>query len=807
MMISARALGALFVALCVSTAFADVPKRTLPTVHIRPVVTSGQAQLVGALPENQRLALSIALPLSNEADLKQLLQVLYNPGSPRFRHFMSVKDFTDRFGPSETDYDSLIAFLTANSLSVTGTAANRQIVRIEAAVADIERVFHVEMRLYRHPTEPRNFFAPDREPSVDLDLPLWHIGGLDDYSPPRPNIAKSKARDAADAAPLSGSGPGGSWLASDMRAAYYGNGPLTGAGQAVALFEFGAYLPSDLTSYFATTRQTNEVPITDILLDGKTLCSTTCNDGEPVVDIVQTIGMAPGLSALYVYLGNSEVDILNQIASDDLAKQISISYAWYPADPSSDDPIFEEFAAQGQTVFVASGDCGAYVTGVPYDCTMGVGQMPPPSPQEDPYVTTVGGTVLSTSGPNGTWTSETGWQYSGGGYADGIAIPAWQVAVVDGSNDGSSTLRNVPDVAAEASTDNYNCRDGICVSGGGGTSYAAPRWAGFMALVNEQAALNGTGPVGFLNPTLYAIGTGASYAQGFHDITSGSNTGFSAVAGYDLVTGWGSPNGPALINQLASPPALVAAVEPSSRSVQTSKTATVFATMINAGPDALTNCRISLLASAPTGLALTYQTTDPRTNAPTGTPNTPATLAGDAGAQTFLLSFAGTTGFSAPGLPLDFGCDGTAPAVAIPGVDTIDLAISDTPVPDIVALAATITNDGIVHVTSSGGAFAVATSNAGAAAQITAALDTGGSVLPVVAGICQTDPDSGQCLAPPAVSVAINSFSAGATPTFSIFLTATGTVPFNPASNRLFVRFLDASGAEHGATSVAIETD
>ena len=776
---------------------------SLPTIHTRPAVTSGSTQAVGALPADQRLALTIALPLRNRNTLSALLHDLYDPRSDRYRQFLSVQDFTDRFGPAQADYDALIGFVSAQGMTVTGMAANRATVRIAATVADIERVFHVRMGLYRHPTENRLFFAPDREPSIDLDLPLWHISGLDNYSVPKPNLVEGTSPAAG---PLSGSGPGGSFLASDMRAAYYGSGPLTGAGQSVALFEFQTYLPDDVTEYFATTGQRNGVPITNILLDGKSLCTTTCKDGETTVDIVQAIGMAPGLAGLSVYIGNSDIDIFNQIATDDTAKQISISYAWYPTDPTSNDPILLEFAAQGQTVFVASGDCGAYVSGSTYNCSMGVGQMPPSFPQEDPNVTTVGGTMLSTAGPNGAWTAESAWTYSGGGYADGFSIPSWQLAAVTATNNASPTLRNVPDVAAEAHTDNYNCRDGACANMGGGTSFAAPRWAGFMALVNEQAALNGKPPLGFLNPALYAIAASNVYGAAFHDITSGSNSGFSAVPGYDLVTGWGTPAGQTLIDQLAGPSALVAAVEPASRSVEIGTTATAFATMINAGSSALANCRIGLLASAPPDLALAYQTTDPATNRPTGTPNTPVTLASDGGTQSFLLSFTGSAAFDAAGLPLDFACDGTAPASAMPGVDTIDLALSSTPVPDIVALTATPTADGVVHIIGAG-AFAVATSNAGVAAPITATLDYNGANLPVTATICQTAPTSGQCLAPPAASVSLADFAAGATPTFSVFVTAQLPVPFAPATNRIFIRFLDAAGDEHGATSVALQTN
>jgi len=123
--------------------------------------------------------------------------------------------------------------------------------------------------------------------------------------------------------------------------------------------------------------------------------------------------------------------------------------------------------------------------------------------------------------------------------------------VANSSNQASTTIRNVPDVAAEANTDNYLCDQGSCTGDYGGTSFAAPRWAGFLALVNQQAVAGGNSTLGFINPAIYSIGRGASYHSAFHDITSGSNNKYSAGPGYDLVTGWGSPNGTGLINALA----------------------------------------------------------------------------------------------------------------------------------------------------------------------------------------------------------------------------------------------------------------
>jgi subtilase family serine protease len=371
---------------------------------------------------------------------------------------------------------------------------------------------------------------------------VLHISGLDNFTLPHAkNIMLSQAADGADKP--TGSGPNGQFIGSDMRAAYYGSGPLTGAGQSVGLFEFAGYEISDVQRYFQSVNQPLNVPIVGVSLNGSPLTCppSDCDDSEQALDIEMAISMAPGLSQVVVYVGRVDASILNRMAVDNTSKQLSCSWGWTDNE-SVLDRIFKEFAAQGQSMFVATGDNGS---GTPGDSVW---------PADDPYVTAVGGTDLTTKGPGGPWHSETGWAGSAGMPSkNNIPIPGYQQlsGVIDSSNDGSKTLRNIPDVAAEANTNQYSCFDGICAGRNGGTSYAAPQWAGFTAMVNQQAVANGGATVGFLNPTIYRIGVGSSYGANFHDVMSGSNGKYSAVPAYDLVTGWGSLDGPNLINALA----------------------------------------------------------------------------------------------------------------------------------------------------------------------------------------------------------------------------------------------------------------
>jgi subtilase family serine protease len=513
------------------------------TRHVRDVTLNGRAPLVGRLPGTQSMRLVLVLLLRNQDVLNKLLKDLYDPTAGSYRRFLTVNEFTARFGPSQKDYDEVISFAEAHGLVVAGISRNRMNVDVTGSVAKIEEAFHLIVGVYQHPVENRTFYAPDREPTLDLPFQLWHIAGLDNYSIPTPLLRPTNFRTNPNA--TTGSGPGASFLGSDMRAAYYDGTALTGAGQSLGLLEFYGTDLSDLNTYFQNVGEANDVPTTLLSTDGTStscLASANCDDTEQTVDMTQAIGMAPGLSSLVMYVGSTDSAILNAMATaSTLNAQLSSSWVWGPSDPSTDDPYFEEFAAQGQSFFQAAGDTGAWS---------------PSSeifPADDEYVTSVGGTDLQTNGAGGAWSSETAWGDGGGGISpDEFPIPSWQTAAAGGCSNCSAAYRNGPDVSANANYTFYVCADQTPCTANfyGGASFAAPMWAGYLALANEQAIANGNNTVGFLNPSLYTIGLGSSYDDDFHDITGGNN-GYWATAGYDLTTGWGSPNGGGLINALA----------------------------------------------------------------------------------------------------------------------------------------------------------------------------------------------------------------------------------------------------------------
>ncbi len=620
----------------------------LSTRHVREATLNGQAPLLGHLPATQSLRLALVLPLRNQPELDDLLQTLYDPSSPSYRQFLTVEEFASRFGPTQEDYDSVIRFATDNGLKVVGISPNRVNVDVTGSVANIEQAFHVSMGVYQHPTEDRTFYAPDREPTPNLTIQLWHIAGLDNYSTPQPAFHRAlNARSNA----TTGSGPSASFLGSDMRAAYYG-GSLTGSGQSLGLLEYYGTDLADLNTYFTNAHQTNNVPVTLKSTDGTSASCVypSCDDTEQTLDMTQALGMAPGMSSLVMYVGSTDASIFNAMATaNPLNAQLSSSWTWSPADPNTDNPYFQEFAAQGQNLFQAAGDSGAWKSSSAI------------FPADDVYVTSVGGTDLDTSSAGGPWSSETAWVDGGGGISPNhYAIPSWQTTTAAGCSNCSKTYRNAPDVSANANFTFYVCADQTtCTANNyGGTSFAAPMWAGYLALVNQQAVANGNHTVGFINPSLYAIGLSSNYGADFHDVTSGSN-GFSATTGYDLATGWGSPNGSGLIAALAgssSGPGFSLSASPTSVSVAQghSGTSTITSTVTGGF-----NSGISLSASGqPTGVTVTF---NPTSITGAGSSTMTMTVASSTAAGTYSIKVTGTSGSTVETATVSLTVTGTTP--------------------------------------------------------------------------------------------------------------------------------------------------
>ena len=533
---SKRALSLLFAfcACLIATALLSAPVGSFASASAttQPQVLSGHVPRItkglsprGRLDASYHLKVAIGLPLRNREQLTNRLEDIYNPSSPNFRHFLKADEFAASFGPSAEDYQSVIDFAKAHHLTVTQTHSNRTLVDVSGSVADIEKAFNIHMQRFQHPKENRDFFAPDVEPSLELKTPVLAISGLDNSVQPRPRLHVSGAFSRPSVRPWGGGGGGGSgggntgpFEGYDFLNAYAPNVSQDGTGQSIGLFELFPFSAQDIQDYEDEAGISPYVNVQPVLIDGASSDASSVDwitypgyldyAFETTGDIEVAISMVPGLSSVRVYIGPTPQDVpplgtnyiqdatttaqindvLNRMATDDLAKQLSCSYGF---DINlSTLQIFQQYAAQGQSFFLASGDGGAFSTAVD-------------EPADDPYITVVGGTTLTTTS-TGAWSSETAWltpasndplmgstpeAATGGGVSLAYGLPTWQQGISMTANQGSATMRNVPDVAMVANNINIVWGNDFIGSSSdfpeAGTSLAAPLWAALMALATS----------------------------------------------------------------------------------------------------------------------------------------------------------------------------------------------------------------------------------------------------------------------------------------------------------------------------------
>jgi len=504
----------------------------------------------------------IIMPLANQSQLSTLLQNLYDPKSPSFHQFLTPAQFAQQFAPSAIDSTQVQEFLKTRGISVIGQSSSGAVLNVTGSVRAFEHAFGLHINHYQK-TDGTLFFAPDADPSIPATLAgkILAVGGLDNL--PKYKAHLQKSRKAPKATALAGSGPNGYLSPNDVKTAYNLNSiTATGSGQNVALVEFEGYASSDVMFYESYFSLPN-VPLQNVLIDGVNGVPNYNGDPDGVdevtLDIETVAAFAPGSSDIFVYEApnttQSWIDEWTKIATDDKAKVISCS--WGEAEDQFDNPtlifdnqVFQQMAAQGQAVFVAAGDNGAYDDG----STLSVDE-----PASQPFATAVGISALKTNS-DGTYNSETASVYGGGGVSAHWYIPSYQTTLASQAVKAamvSTTLRNVPDVVltADASTGYAFYIDGFW-SGFYGSSIASPIWASFISLVNQGRGTNG--PIGSVNSSLYQLAQSSQYANDFHDITTGNNGYYPAEPGFDDATGLGSFNGLNLYNDLVSeyvPPA------------------------------------------------------------------------------------------------------------------------------------------------------------------------------------------------------------------------------------------------------------
>ncbi len=524
-----------------------------------PYSAMASAVRVGQLAANTPMNLTVVLNLRNTQALQTLVSRLYNPNDPMYEHYLTPQEFRAEFGPTRQDFAQVEQYLNSHNLRIIRETTNT--VQFQGTSADVESAFGVQMQNYLKPNGTLAY-APSGNPQVASQIAPEIAGvlGLNTFSHFTAHYIKRQNTELSQFQPF-GSGPNGGLSPSDIQTAYsLANTGATGAGQTLALMELDGYNPSDISTYAQTFNIGSTPALQNILVDGYNGSAGSGAD-EVTLDIELMIAVAHSASKILVYEGpNTEtgpIDVYSKIADDDIAKEISTSWGSPESQNTqaflnSENTIFEQMAAQGQTIYAASGDSGAYDNG----STLGVDD-----PASQPYVVAAGGTTLNTA-TNGSYISESSWgipaspqnqlQGGGGGISSVWPIPSWQTGVATSLNKGSTTMRMVPDVSVEA---NPQTGYAIYVGGSwgvfGGTSCAAPIWAGFTALVNQARASKGLSPLGFADPTLYKLGESSAYTTLFHDIADDStNLFYPAVSGYDLSTGWGSMVGPNLLSAL-----------------------------------------------------------------------------------------------------------------------------------------------------------------------------------------------------------------------------------------------------------------
>jgi kumamolisin len=521
--------------------------------HIPAAVS--QTTDIGKLDDQQVLPVTIALHLNNEDELDAKIADMYNPASASFHQFLTSDQFNARYAPTEEQVASEKAFLEANGISVQSVSDNRVLIHAQSDVATLNHVFKTEVHQYKDSTGQINF-APASELQAPMNSQISAVVGLNNFAQIRSHIAFDQDQPNG----LLGN-PG--LTPSDINKAYNIPNSVDGAGQTLALFELDGYNASDITGYEQKYGLPN-VTLQNVYLDGNT-GAAGAGAVEVVLDIEMMIAVAPKVDKIIVYEGpNSSQGLLDtyaKIASDNSAKQISSSWGESEstaaaADMNSENTIFKQMVAQGQSLFVASGDDGYLDRGTSASVDDPAGQ---------PYVIGVGGTKLST-GSDGSYQSETTWNElriifgegaGGGGVSTIWEMPSWQQGVGGADSQFSTSKRNVPDVSLNADPKTgYEVYEGGKTQSVGGTSAAAPLWAAFTALVNQNRQQKGLSSLGFAAPAIYAVGKSNAYTAAFNDIADGSTngrkgSGFKATSGYDNATGWGSFKGAGLLEQLS----------------------------------------------------------------------------------------------------------------------------------------------------------------------------------------------------------------------------------------------------------------
>jgi subtilase family serine protease len=575
------------------------------------------ARVVGTLAPAARLHVAVVLKARDPAGLAAFVQAVSTPGTSRYHAYLTPAQFAERFGATAAQIRAVDASLRSRGLTPGAASPNGLSIPVTATAGQIGRAFSLSFQRLVLPGGGRATIA-SAAPAVDASIAddvqsVLGLSSLNTFRPgtaprtvlPLPQLPRAGSAPAAkhnatggpapcSSASSSASNQGG-YTADQIASAYrfsslYQAGDQ-GQGQTIAMYELEPYDPNDIAAYQSCYG--THASVSNITVDGGS--GSGAGSGESALDIENAIGLAPKANYLVYEAPNSNsgapgsgpYDMFSAIISQNRAKVVSVSWGECESNNAdalaAENTLFQEAAAQGQSIVSAAGDNGSE------DCYSPPGSTVPPTvpdlslavddPASQPLVTGVGGTTLSSIGPP---PGQSAWNNGGnpaalagltGGAGGGGISSRWQMPGYQSGAVGSLNLvqshssgspcgltsgfcREVPDVAANADPStgymvywNGSGADPTSTAGWqsiGGTSGAAPLWAALLALINASSACHGS-PVGFANPALYRA-AGSAYGSDFNDVTSGNNdfSGtngnlYPAGPGYDMATGLGTP--------------------------------------------------------------------------------------------------------------------------------------------------------------------------------------------------------------------------------------------------------------------------
>jgi subtilase family serine protease len=519
----------------------------------------------------------VALKGRHRSALVALIAAQSDPSSPSYHRYLTPRAFAARFGAPSLEVNAVRRYFTSFGLRVGSLSAGGVMVRVTGSSARIARAFGAPVETVRlsSGTLALHFVRTGTLPAT-IARDVTAVAGLDVVRPLSTGLVHPRTSGAVPVTACPSAGPstntpnnlGGYTV--QQQAALYGlagewNAGDTGVGSTIGVYELSSYVASDVATYLSCYGVAGHVSLVNV--DGGPTSQDNAGGAtnEATLDVEEAQVLAPGAQVV-VYqgtqAGSGPTDIYSQIASQDVATVVTTSWGICEAQTQggaqAEQPLFQEMAAQGQTVVSAAGDQGSADC---EDATTQAAGLAVDDPASQPYVTGVGGLTVSSVAPlvQSVWNDrchQTDCGSGGGGLSSLWTQPAWQVAPGITTTGATGGHRMVPDlsVMGDPSTGFIQyftggasgCGNGCPVgwSAIGGTSIGSPLIAALVA-VGAQGCQAPGGRLGFLNPLLYAMSS-----TGFTDVTSGSNDlynlgAYSAGPGFDMASGLGSPNGAA----------------------------------------------------------------------------------------------------------------------------------------------------------------------------------------------------------------------------------------------------------------------